>query len=102
MLLTERHIEQNQIPHAARPFPLSLCGGIMQVTQYHFTDWPDFGVPASAISFAEFVRVVMAAQHKAAATSKASEVQKEGSRPYFNPFNSDARSPTYPSCFSFF
>ena len=31
---------------------------VREITQYHFTDWPDFGVPENAASMLKFVRRV--------------------------------------------
>ena len=31
---------------------------VREITQYHFTDWPDFGVPENASSMLKFVRRV--------------------------------------------
>ena len=31
---------------------------VREITQYHFTDWPDFGVPEDASSMLKFVRCV--------------------------------------------
>ena len=34
---------------------------VREITQYHFTDWPDFGVPENASSMLKFVRRVRSA-----------------------------------------
>jgi receptor-type tyrosine-protein phosphatase A len=34
---------------------------VREITQYHFTDWPDFGVPEDASSMLKFVRRVRGA-----------------------------------------
>ena len=34
---------------------------VREITQYHFTDWPDFGVPEDASSMLKFVRRVRSA-----------------------------------------
>ena len=34
---------------------------VREITQYHFTDWPDFGVPLDASSMLKFVRQVRSA-----------------------------------------
>eukprot|EP00049_Salpingoeca_infusionum_P015322 m.296406 g.296406 ORF g.296406 m.296406 type:complete len:1878 (+) comp15856_c0_seq7:340-5973(+) len=36
----------------------------LKVSQFHFTDWPDFSAPESPNGFVKFVRVVMGTQHK--------------------------------------
>ena len=37
---------------------MSQVGIVREITQYHFTDWPDFGVPEDASSMLKFVRRV--------------------------------------------
>eukprot|EP00052_Salpingoeca_macrocollata_P028797 m.282783 g.282783 ORF g.282783 m.282783 type:complete len:1739 (+) comp22900_c8_seq6:352-5568(+) len=42
----------------------------MHVTQLHFTDWPDHGVPESAVCFLNFLHTAMAAQRAASDEAK--------------------------------
>ena len=43
----------------------------MKAVQLHFTDWPDHGVPDSAMNFLGFLHVAMAAQRLATEDAKA-------------------------------
>ena len=45
-----------------------------RLVQYHFTDWPDRGVPISPQAFVKFVRTVMGTQQKAQRSVTASTV----------------------------
>jgi hypothetical protein len=47
-----------------------------RIVQYHFTDWPDRGVPISPQAFVKFVRTVMGTQQKAQRSVTASTVRQ--------------------------